>query len=113
MKQKLAVLWTNADKMTSLHMVLMYTKNSKLRGWWNDIELIIWGATAKLVVEDLDVQKEVLAAKEAGVKIGACQACARNLGVYDLLVDLGFDVKSYGPVLTEYLNDETIQVLSI
>lgn len=113
MKQKLALLWTNADKLTSLNMVLMYAKNSKLRGWWEEVELIIWGATAKLVVEDFDIQREVLATRDAGVKIGACQACARNLGVYDSLIELGFDVKSYGPVLTEYLNNDEIKVLSI
>ena len=39
------ILWTNADPDTSEHMVMMYATNGLLRGWWDQITVIIWGAT--------------------------------------------------------------------
>lgn len=43
------ILWTNADLHTSQFMVMMYARNSMLRGWWDHVTVIIWGATAKLI----------------------------------------------------------------
>ena len=106
MKEKCVILWTTGDKGTSMNMVLMYAKNAMLRGWWSQVELVIWGASAMLVANDEDIQKEVEVCAEAGVEFRACQACARNYGVYDLLLNLNIKVVSYGPILTQYLKDE-------
>jgi hypothetical protein len=57
-------------------MMFMYRVNSLLKNWWEKITLIIWGATAKLVSEDENIQKMVKNALEAGVHISACIACA-------------------------------------
>jgi hypothetical protein len=53
----LYILWTNADPITSEKMVFMYTINSLIHGWWENVTLIIWGATAKLVSEDTAIKK--------------------------------------------------------
>jgi len=37
------VLWTSGDKEVALKMVFMYTLNSRLKGWWDEIKLIIGG----------------------------------------------------------------------
>lgn len=44
-------------------------------------------------------------AKRAGVKFSACIACARNLGVKEKLEELGIEVISWGPPLTEILKN--------
>ena len=49
----LVFLWTCGDREVAEKMVLMYTLNGKLRAWWSEITLIIWGPSAKLLVEDL------------------------------------------------------------
>ena len=46
-KSKLYILWTNPDPLTAEKMVFMYAKNSRLQGWWDDVTVILWGATAK------------------------------------------------------------------
>ena len=48
-KKILHVLWTNGDPITAEKMVFMYTINSLKKGWWEKVNLIIWGAPAKLV----------------------------------------------------------------
>ncbi len=102
----LFVLWTNPDPITSEKMVFMYTLNSKLRGWWPEVTLIIWGATAKYTAEDLQVQDAIKSMLRAGVKVSACKACADQLGVTDSLLSLGIEVKYWGEPLTQILKSD-------
>jgi hypothetical protein len=102
-KTHLYVLWTNGDPITAEKMVFMYTINSLIHGWWEKVTLIIWGAPAKLVSEDTNIQKKVKEALDAGVHITACKACADELGVTGPLQKLDIEVKYWGTPLTEIL----------
>ena len=104
-KTHLYVLWTNDNPITSEKMVFMYTINSLLKEWWEEVTLIIWGAPAKLVSEDENIQKMVKKALEAGVHITACKACADQLGVTETLEKLKIEVKYWGAPLTEILKN--------
>ena len=105
-KTHLYVLWTNGDPITAEKMVFMYTINSLIHGWWEKVTLIIWGAPAKLVSEDINMQKKVKEALDAGVHITACKACADQLGVTEALEKLEIEVKYWGAPLTELLASE-------
>ena len=70
-KNHLYVLWTNDHPITAEKMVFMYTINSMLRGWWEKVTLIVWGATPKLVSEDTAIQAKIKEALEAGVHVTA------------------------------------------
>jgi hypothetical protein len=111
-KNTLYILWTNDDLLTSQHMVMMYAKNSIIRGWWEKVTVIIWGATAKLVAENAIIQEEIKINQNVGVKFSACVACARQLGVVSQLEALGVEVISWGPPLTELLksNEKLITI---
>lgn len=102
-KTHLYVLWTNDNLITADKMVFMYTVNSLIHGWWEKVTLIIWGATAKLVGENTEIQKKVQEALDAGVHVTACKACADQLGVTQALENLKIEVKYWGPPLTEII----------
>ena len=104
-KTHLYVLWTNDNPVTAEKMVFMYTINSLIHGWWEKVTLIIWGAPAKLVSEDLAIQKKIREALDAGVQITACKACADQLGVTEALEKLQIEVKYWGQPLTEVLKN--------
>jgi len=104
-KTHLYVLWTNDNPITAEKMVFMYTINSLIHGWWEKVTLIIWGATAKLVAEDANIQKKIEEALDAGVHITACKACADQLGVTETLEKLNIEVKYWGQPLTEVLKN--------
>lgn len=104
-KNTLYILWTNADPLTARLMVMMYAKNSLLRGWWEKVVLIVWGATAKLVAEDAAIQEELKVLQYVGVHVTACIACARELGVVERLQALDIEVVSWGPLLTDVLRN--------
>ncbi len=104
-KTHLYVLWTNDNLITAEKMVFMYTVNSLIHGWWEKVTLIIWGAAAKLVGENKDIQKKVKEALDAGVHITACKACADQLGVTQTLESLQIEVKYWGAPLTEIISN--------
>lgn len=109
---ELYVLWTSGDRETALSMVFMYTFNAKTKGWWEDVTLIIWGSSSKLLAQDQELQGRIGQMIEAGVKVVACIACANMFGVTKILEDLGIEVKGMGDPLTQLLKAGKI-VLSV
>ncbi|MDY6792281.1 MAG: DsrE family protein [Thermodesulfobacteriota bacterium] len=105
-KTHLYVLWTNDNPLTAEKMVFMYTVNSLIHGWWDKVTLIIWGATTKLVSEDINIQQKIEEALNAGVHITACKACADQLKVTEILEKMNIEVKYWGDPLTQILKNK-------
>ena len=106
MENKLTILWTNENPITAKLMVFMYAENSLRREWWEEVEIIVWGAASKLVVEDKSVQEKLLDINEKGVKVRFCIACATELGIVEEIKALGFEVEPMGAPLTEVLKQD-------
>jgi hypothetical protein len=104
----LVVVWTSGDREVALKMVFMYTLNSSLHGWWENIRLVVWGPSSKLVAEDEELKEYMKKMKEAGIILEACKACADLYGVSESLKDLGIDVKYMGQPLTSYIKTEHV-----
>jgi hypothetical protein len=102
---KLLVLWTTKDKEVAKNMVFMYTLNSKLKGWWENVWLLVWGPSAQLLAEDKEMQEYVKKMMDAGVNVIACKACAENYGVVEELEQQGIKVFYVGQWFTGYLKD--------
>lgn len=81
----LHILWTNADPITSEHMVMMYARNAMINGWWDKVTVILWGATQKLYLENEAVRLKADIARQAGVVFTACISCAINVGLVEEL----------------------------
>lgn len=64
---------------------------------------MVWGPSAKLVTNDLELQEQVAAMQEVGVVFKSCKTCADSYGVSDKLQELGVEVKYMGVELTELL----------
>ena len=101
----LYILWTSKDETTFDEMVYMYALNAKNLGWWQEITLVIWGASAILAGNDDVVQLKIKESIESGVKVEACKACADDLGVADRLSAIGVEVKYWGQPLTRILKN--------
>jgi hypothetical protein len=102
----LVVLWTSGDKEVATKMVFMYTMNSRKKNWWNAVTFIVWGPSAKLLSEDLELQKKIAEMKSLGIKLEACKGCSDQYGVSSALENLGIEVKYMGGPLTNYLKGE-------
>lgn len=104
-KDKLVVLWTSGDKDVAEKMVFMYTYNAKTRGWWDDITLVVWGPSAKLLTEDKELQGYMDKIMEAGVTVRACKGCSDQYGISAELEKLGITVIYIGKELTDYIKE--------
>ncbi len=102
---KLAVLWTSGDPDVAEKMCFMYTLNAKKQGWFDEVVLIVWGPSAKLLSENEMLQDYLKKLQDAGVKVEACTACAKMYNVDKKLADMGIDVKGMGLPLSNYLKE--------
>lgn len=110
--EKLNILWTTDNKDTIFNMLSMYALNSKKKGWWKSINVILWGASVKLAGADTQVQTEILEMLHAGITVEACRDCCRNFGVVEIIEKLGVTVRYMGQPMTEYIQNGE-KILSI
>jgi len=103
---KLGVVWTSGDRDVALKMVFMYTHNAKSRNWFDEVRLVVWGPSAKLLSVDEELQQEITRMKDAGVELVACKACADGYGVSEKLEQLGVEVKYMGVPLSDMLKQD-------
>ena len=102
---KLAVLWTSGDPEVAEKVCFMYTLNAKKQGWFDEVTLIIWGPSSKLLSENKMLQDYVKRMQDAGVKVEACINCAKMYGVVEKLRSMDIEVKGMGILLTNYLKE--------
>ena len=102
---KLAVLWTSGDPDVAEKMAFMYTHNAKKQGWFDEVVLIVWGPSSKLLTENKMLQDYVKKMQDAGIKVEACLYCAKMYGVDQQLAEMDIDVKGMGVPLSNYLKD--------
>lgn len=109
-RDRLVVLWTSPDREVALKMVFMYAFNAQMYQWWDQVSLIIWGPSARLLAEDAELQNYIKRMLEKGVQVMACKACSDSYGVSERLAGLGIDVKYMGVPLTEMLKSGWVQI---
>ncbi len=102
--EKLVVIWTSGDREVALKMVFMYTLNSKKYNWWDDITLVVWGPSARLLTEDKELQDYMKQIIDAGIVVKACKGCSDQYGVSEKLEQLGIEVKYMGEI-TNYIKE--------
>ena len=102
MKNELMVVWTTDNKETILNMVFLYTLNAKLKGWFDEVTLLIWGASQRVLTEDKEIQAKVKEMSDAGVNVVACQKCSENLDIKDTLQSCGVEVFYTGVLLSDW-----------
>lgn len=111
-KKHQLILWTSGDREVALKMVFMYALNCKKFSWMDEVRLLVWGPSAKLLTEDVELQNYLKELKKSGVELYACKGCADMYGVSNKLTELGVTVMYAGKMLAN-LQKEGWYVLSI
>lgn len=102
----LAIVWTSGDPDVAHRMVLMYANGAQRQNWFDDITLVIWGPSQRLVAADKDIRAKIQDLMDIGVTIYACQACSDSYGITDDLRSAGLTVKYMGAPLSEYITGD-------
>jgi hypothetical protein len=100
---RLAVVWCSGDPEVAHRVCLMYCHNAKKQKWFDQVVLVVWGPSARLLAADKDLQAKVKSMMLDGVQVQACVVCADSYGVSEPLHALGIEVKGMGPPLTAML----------
>ena len=104
---KLTILWTSDNEATITSLLSPYTANALKNGWFDEIHIVIWGGSTKIIGEEKKYQKMITKMLDRGITIEACKYCADKYKTSDILTDLGVTVKYMGKPLTEYIKDES------
>ena len=103
---RLCVVWTSGDPDVAKNVCFMYALNAKKAGWFNQVHLVVWGPSAKLLAESPDLRAEIKAMQKVGVVTEACVVCAKRYKVDKQLADLGITVKPMGRPLSTRLQSD-------
>jgi len=103
---KLAVVWTSGDADVAHKVCFMYTNAAKTSKWFDEVTLIVWGPSSRILAGDEKLQKEIKKMMDNGVAVKACVVCANMYGVADRLRQLGIEVKGMGRPLSEMLKSD-------
>lgn len=103
MQNEAKILWTTDNKETAMNMVLLYGHNAKLKGWMENVSILVWGASQQLVAQDKEIQEKIKLMVEDGVKIVACLKCADNMEITEALNACNIDVFYTGELLTQWI----------
>ena len=99
----LVVLWSSGDPEVAEKACLMYTHAAKKYKWFDEVILVVWGPSEKLLAENAKLKEKVAAMKKDGIIVEACVACSNMYGVTNELKVCEVDVKGMGVPLTRYL----------
>lgn len=97
------ILWTTNNKETAMNMICLYAHNAKLKGWIQNVQILIWGASQELVAKDKEVQDKIREMIKDGVEVIACQKCAENLGISEELKSCDMQVYYTGELLSSWV----------
>ena len=100
---KLNILWTTGNKNQVFTMLNTFASKSEKNDWCNDVNVIIYGVSAKLVGTDKKVQSEILNMINHGVNVEAFKDSCDNFGVTETLLELGINVRYMGKPMNEYI----------
>lgn len=110
---RLTIVWKTDNEIDIHHFVVPYAYNAKRHEWFDEVEIILWGASQEKVAATPLIQQRVLNLIKNGVVIHACKMCATNLDVVASLEALGVNVRFTGDLLSERLKDPTWEVLTL
>ncbi|MHC4640816.1 MAG: DsrE family protein [Planctomycetota bacterium] len=105
-KSKLAVVWTSGDSEVAHKVCFMYTHNAKKAKWFDEVVLVIWGPSSRILAGDKKLQAAVKEMMRDGVSVQACVVCADMYGVAGRLREMGIEVKGMGRPLSDMLKSD-------
>ena len=109
MQKEAKILWTSDNKDTVMNMIILYAHNAKKLSWIEEVHVLVWGASQKLIAQDEEIQEAVKAMIADGVKVTACLKCADNMKITESLIACNMDVHYTGELLSDWIKSgETV-----
>ena len=92
-------------------MVLDNTRDFKLRGFWDQVRLVMWGPSVTLFAKDEALQADLGELKGIGVEVQICKRSADGYDVTDRITSLKSDLVYMEDPFTEYQKEDWATVI--
>lgn len=112
-KEKLLILWTNADKEVAKKLVLLYGSVILPREYWKEAHLMVWGPSIKLLAEDEELQELLKSMLKTGVTASTCIVCSDDYNYSEKMKSLGIEPNHTGELFTEALKSDEWATITI
>jgi hypothetical protein len=109
MSTKLLIIVATSDREKA-QTALMYAHNAMRRGWLDDIKVVYFGPSEKLVVEDPIISDQAREIAEAGGSL-ACKYISDRDEVSEEIERLGIQVEYVGSIVSDLLKDGYIPMV--
>lgn len=103
MKNELLIVWATDNKETILNLICMYAHNAKERGWFDEVTVLLWGASQQVLPADEELKAKIQELNELGVNLIACKKCSENMYVEEELEKCGIKIFYTGEFLSDWL----------
>ena len=110
---KVLVVWKSNNDIDIHNFVIPYCYNAVVQEWFDEVELLIWGASQEKVMNDTIIQQRVANLIKNNVKVYACKMCSDNVGATEALKEIGVNVRYTGDLLSDRLKDSEYEVITI
>jgi len=101
MTDKVLVIIATGDRDKAL-TGLMYARNALRRGWLDDVKVVYFGPSERLMVKDADVASAAMEAASLG-EAYACKAISDRDEISEKIDELGVRVEYVGSILSDYV----------
>jgi len=109
---KLLIVWSSGEIEVARKLVLLYGSVMLERKYWDEATIMIWGPSAQILAQNIELQEQMKIVRDSGVKFNACVVCTDDYGVSDTLAQLGVELIHTGEMLTEALQSDDIKVIT-
>ena len=109
MGSKVVVIISTGEKEKAM-TGLMYARNSKDRGWMEEVKVIFFGPSENLLVKDEDVQDMAMQIAQ-NEKPVACKFLSDRDGISENIESLGLDVEYVGTIISDLIKDGYIPMV--
>jgi len=103
MSNKVFVMLSSENREVALEVGLVYPLNAVKKHWMEEVKVIIFGPSEKIVAHDIEVQERVKELQAEGIEIMACKWCSDRMGISQILEDIGIKVVYVGSIISELL----------
>lgn len=103
MADKVFVILSSQDREVLLEAGFTYPFNAAKNRWMEEVKIILFGPSEKVIVNDIEVQSRLKEVLEAGIHVMACKWCSERMGITSQLEELGIEVLYVGSVISDLL----------
>ncbi|RKX70712.1 MAG: DsrE family protein [Spirochaetes bacterium] len=107
---KVVIIISTAEK-EKVYAGMMYAVNALKQGWMNDVKLIFFGPSEKLLLSDSELQEYLNEYLELKGEVTACKFISDNDQTSEKIGKMGIQVEYVGEMISNFIKDGFVPMI--